>query len=79
MSSWLISCNPLRLLALRCKRVPTTCVQGNMDPMVLFGSESVIREAVGRTIANAGGRRHILNVGHGVVQVGSMFPLELTW
>lgn len=46
-----------------------------MDPMVLFGSESVIREAVGRTIANAGGRRHILNVGHGVVQAGSKIPL----
>ena len=44
-------------------------MQGNVDPMVLFGSEAVIREAVERTLAESGGRRHILNVGHGVVQV----------
>jgi Uroporphyrinogen decarboxylase (URO-D) len=42
-----------------------------MDPMVLFGSEAVIREAVARTLAGAGSRRHILNVGHGVVQVNA--------
>ena len=39
-----------------------------MDPMVLFGSEATIRHAVQRQLAQAGGSRHILNVGHGVVQ-----------
>jgi uroporphyrinogen-III decarboxylase len=51
-------------------------MQGNMDPMVLFGSEDVIRQAVARTLAGAGGHRHILNVGHGVVQVHTCWDAE---
>ena len=47
---------------------PDATLQGNVDPMVLFGSEAKIREAVERCIADAGPGRHILNVGHGVVQ-----------
>lgn len=42
--------------------------QGNVDPMVLFGSETSIRHAVQDTLVQAGGTRHILNVGHGVLQ-----------
>ncbi|KAL3696733.1 hypothetical protein R1sor_010809 [Riccia sorocarpa] len=43
-------------------------LQGNVDPMVLFGSEEVIRREVERCITEAGRSQHILNVGHGVVQ-----------
>ncbi|CAI7764243.1 unnamed protein product [Closterium sp. NIES-53] len=45
-----------------------TVLQGNVDPMVLFGPEASIRAAVADCLSKAGGRRHILNVGHGVVQ-----------
>ena len=43
-------------------------VQGNVDPMVLFGSEAVITAEVERILRGAGPTRHILNVGHGVAQ-----------
>lgn len=45
-------------------------LQGNVDPYVLrFGGEVEVREAVRRAIDEAGGPgRHILNLGHGVLQ-----------
>ena len=44
-------------------------VQGNVDPTVLFGGEEVIRREVADNIAKAGGPgKHILNLGHGVLQ-----------
>jgi hypothetical protein len=43
-------------------------VQGNVDPMVLFGPHSKIEAEVHRVLAEAGPKGHILNVGHGVVQ-----------
>jgi len=44
-------------------------VQGNIDPTVLFGTEAQIRDAVHTNIAEAGGAgKHILNLGHGVLQ-----------
>jgi uroporphyrinogen-III decarboxylase len=43
-------------------------VQGNVDPMVLFGSEAVITAEVERVLRVAGPTRHIMNVGHGVAQ-----------
>ncbi len=46
----------------------STCVQGNVDPMVLFGSEDNIRRAVQDCLSKAGPSRHILNVGDGVMQ-----------
>lgn len=45
-----------------------TVLQGNVDPMVLFGPEEAIRKAVEQNIRDAGGEHHILNVGHGVIQ-----------
>lgn len=42
---------------------------GNVDPMVLFGTEEAIRAEVTRCLHAAGPRGHILNVGHGVPQV----------
>eukprot|EP00850_Spirogloea_muscicola_P020677 SM000223S07305 [mRNA] locus=s223:59029:71140:- [translate_table: standard] len=47
---------------------PDAVLQGNVDPMVLFGPEQAIRGAAMECLRQAGGRRHILNVGHGVVQ-----------
>ncbi|KAL4458033.1 hypothetical protein ABPG75_012898 [Micractinium tetrahymenae] len=43
-------------------------LQGNVDPMILFGTEQAIREAVTRSLVEAGPRHHILNVGHGVIE-----------
>jgi len=43
-------------------------VQGNIDPTVLFGSETQITAAVRECVRKAGGRGHILNLGHGVMQ-----------
>lgn len=41
-------------------------VQGNLDPAVLFGSPSFIREQTEAVIDAAGATGHILNLGHGV-------------
>ena len=43
-------------------------LQGNVDPMVLFGTEAAIRDAVTRCLVEAGPAHHILNVGHGVIE-----------
>lgn len=44
-------------------------LQGNVDPMILFsGKEEAIRAAVTRCLLEAGPKRHILNVGHGVIE-----------
>ncbi|KAI3435503.1 hypothetical protein D9Q98_001569 [Chlorella vulgaris] len=43
-------------------------LQGNVDPMVLFGTEDEIRKAVTRCLVEAGPAHHILNVGHGVIE-----------
>lgn len=47
---------------------PSKVIQGNVDPMILFAPENVIRETVKKCIDDTGGKRHILNVGHGVAQ-----------
>jgi len=47
---------------------PERVLQGNMDPMYLFASEERIRQEVANNVASAGDGKHILNVGHGVVQ-----------
>lgn len=52
-----------------CDRLPPDVgVQGNIDPCVLFGSHELIRGRVLETVRKAGNRRHILNLGHGVLQ-----------
>jgi uroporphyrinogen decarboxylase len=42
-------------------------VQGNLDPAVLFGEKSVIREKVFEMLEQTGGRGHVVNLGHGVI------------
>lgn len=47
-------------------------LQGNLDPMVLFGGEAAIRQEVARTLADFGHHSassgHIFNLGHGISQ-----------
>jgi uroporphyrinogen decarboxylase len=43
------------------------CMQGNVDPVVLFASEDAIEAAVKDCVTKAGQRGHILNLGHGVL------------
>lgn len=44
-------------------------LQGNLDPNVLMGSSSAIREEVARTLASFGhGEGHVFNLGHGISQ-----------
>lgn len=42
-------------------------VQGNVDPVVLFGSQEAVEQAVKDCITKAGPRGHVLNLGHGVL------------
>eukprot|EP00534_Pseudo-nitzschia_fraudulenta_P001028 CAMPEP_0201118890 /NCGR_PEP_ID=MMETSP0850-20130426/3089_1 /ASSEMBLY_ACC=CAM_ASM_000622 /TAXON_ID=183588 /ORGANISM="Pseudo-nitzschia fraudulenta, Strain WWA7" /LENGTH=414 /DNA_ID=CAMNT_0047384377 /DNA_START=100 /DNA_END=1344 /DNA_ORIENTATION=+ len=49
---------------------PEVPVSGNIDPTILFGSKEQIEQAVRDCIDKAGGpgNRHLLNLGHGVMQ-----------
>ncbi|KAJ4825345.1 hypothetical protein Tsubulata_002692 [Turnera subulata] len=49
---------------------PDMAVQGNVDPGVLFGSKEFITNRINEVVRKAGNRKHILNLGHGIV-VGS--------
>lgn len=57
-------------------------LQGNIDPTVLFATHDAIEAAVRDTILKAGSKRHILNLGHGVLvgtpeeAVAHMFALS---
>ncbi|MFN5162033.1 MAG: uroporphyrinogen decarboxylase [Cyanobacteriota bacterium] len=42
-------------------------VQGNVDPGLLFGTPEAIRERIFDCVRKARGRRHILNLGHGIL------------
>jgi uroporphyrinogen decarboxylase len=42
-------------------------VQGNVDPGLLFGTPEGIRNRIFDTVRKASGRRHILNLGHGIL------------
>jgi uroporphyrinogen decarboxylase len=42
-------------------------VQGNVDPGLLFGTPEGIRDRILDTVRKARGRRHILNLGHGIL------------
>jgi uroporphyrinogen decarboxylase len=42
-------------------------VQGNVDPGLLFGTPEGIRARILDTVRKASGRRHILNLGHGIL------------
>ncbi|HEX4543267.1 MAG TPA: uroporphyrinogen decarboxylase family protein, partial [Candidatus Acidoferrum sp.] len=42
-------------------------LQGNVDPAVLLGPASKIREVTLDTVNSLAGRGHILNLGHGIL------------
>ena len=51
-----------------CARLPDHLgVQGNVDPGLLFGTPEAIRERIVDAVRKARGRRHILNLGHGIL------------
>lgn len=51
-----------------CRRLgPHVGVQGNVDPCALFGSKEFIRDRILDTIRKASNRKHILNLGHGIL------------
>ena len=51
-----------------CARIPENVgVQGNVDPGLLFGTPDAIRTRIIDTVIKAKGRRHILNLGHGIL------------
>ena len=47
---------------------PRVAVQGNLDPAVLFAPPEKIRQATLEIAGALGGRGHILNLGHGILQ-----------
>ncbi len=51
-----------------CSRLPKDIgVQGNVDPGLLFGDPEAIRSRIVDTVLKAKGRKHILNLGHGIL------------
>ncbi len=51
-----------------CNRLPKNIgIQGNVDPGILFGSTEMIKERIVDTVLKAKGRKHILNLGHGIL------------
>ena len=51
-----------------CARLPEHLgVQGNVDPGLLFATPEAIRERIVDAVRKARGRRHILNLGHGIL------------
>src|ERR1700678_4522383 len=46
----------------------SVAVQGNLDPIMLFAEEDLLRQRVRQILSQAGGRPgHIFNLGHGIV------------
>lgn len=41
-------------------------IQGNLDPMVLYAPKEVIKERTEAILQQGGGRRHVMNLGHGI-------------
>lgn len=46
---------------------PDQAVQGNIDPVTLFAGQDFITKKVHETIEKAGNRKHVMNLGHGVM------------
>ena len=60
---WRVSPSDLRKLA-----GPNVAIQGNLDPAILFSTPEKIRNSTLEIVAELGGRGHILNLGHGILQ-----------
>ena len=66
---WQLQGQALHRPMVSCKGGWVGGAQGNVDPMMLFAPPDALRAEVVRCCRRAGRRGHILNVGHGVVQV----------
>jgi len=60
---WRVPLHEVRALA-----GPRIALQGNLDPAILFGPESKIRQSTLNIAAELNGHGHILNLGHGILQ-----------
>lgn len=47
-------------------------LQGNVDPAILLGTESAVRQAAQAAVEKTGGLGHILNLGHGILPTTSV-------
>jgi uroporphyrinogen decarboxylase len=56
------------LAELRQQIGPKIALQGNVDPAVLFAPAEKVRSVTLDTVSALGGRGHILNLGHGILQ-----------
>jgi uroporphyrinogen decarboxylase len=56
------------LAELRQQIGPKIALQGNVDPAVLFAPAEKIRSVTFDTVSALGGKGHILNLGHGILQ-----------
>ena len=51
-----------------CQRLPNNIgIQGNVDPGILFGNPIAIKDRIIDVVQKAKGRKHILNLGHGIL------------
>jgi uroporphyrinogen decarboxylase len=41
-------------------------IQGNLDPMLLFAPKDVLKRETEKILRDAGGRGHVMNLGHGI-------------
>ncbi|MCE5394248.1 MAG: uroporphyrinogen decarboxylase [Acidithiobacillus sp.] len=56
----------------------TVAIQGNLDPMALFGSPPLLQAEIRRILAANGGRPgHIFNLGHGITPQTPIAAVEL--
>jgi uroporphyrinogen decarboxylase len=46
---------------------PGMPLQGNMDPIALYGTPDTVRESTRRVLASARGLHHVFNLGHGIL------------
>ena len=45
---------------------PELTLQGNLDPLILYGSKERVMDATQKTIRRFAGKKHIFNLGHGI-------------
>jgi len=57
-------------------RLPRAALQGNLDPAVLTGPPGEVSRRVREMIAETGGARHVVNLGHGVTPDARLESVE---
>lgn len=63
---WTVSLSEGHRRTFRGPSQPPMVLQGNLDPMVLFGSKEKIKDQTEAILHEGGGRYHIMNLGHGI-------------